>query len=197
VLGKALEWTKANPWVPMAFAVGLGLGAVLGGVGFGGRSIVWGTAGEWISGAATVGALAWAIWLFLSERRARLRGYAAAVTVGDPEWVWGQEGGAWSAYARVAVGNDGPAPITRVAVYLNVDGRVEWARKTLIRQSGEWSASVGFIDFGPQRQLDGNVTVVFCDIEQHCWEVRTGEPPMPLKQVPPEASGPDGSSWQR
>jgi hypothetical protein len=192
MLGRAWKWTKANLAVPAAFAVGLGLGAALGGVGFGGRSIVWGTAGEWISGAATFGAVMWAVWAFQSERNDRLRVHATSVTVSEPHWVvyYVREDGTHRAYVTIQVGNDGPAAITNVVVYVEVDGRVEWAKAGLVRTTEQWDATVGtFGDYAsPPDHIDSTVTVVFRDVEQRWWQMGVGGPPTPRRHAPPEVA---------
>jgi hypothetical protein len=87
---RAWRWAKARPGLTVAFfaafLVGLFVGGVLGWRGLGHRTIDWGTAGEWVpgvlTGAATVGALWWAISQFHAERQDRHR-YEQRLTLGE------------------------------------------------------------------------------------------------------------------
>jgi hypothetical protein len=182
-------WFRQH-WIPIATGIGgFGIGCLVGWAHIGDRSIVWGTAGEWIGGLAAAAALWWAVLAFLHEREANQRRYAEMVAVLPPSWrpSHDQE----RLLAHVSILNSGPAPIDQVVVSAEVNG----AKRSVARLHHSHHR----IGPGTQKGFDLGwdppvlerqplqPTVIFRDAALNWWSRALDEPPKRLPGPPSEA----------
>jgi hypothetical protein len=198
-------WVKRDPCKTAAFVgvflAGLLIGGVLGWVGPGRRSVNWGTAGEWVGGLVTAGALWWAVRAFLVERRDldverrdREMVHARSVTVRlkGVEWV-----NTDPPYFRVPmeVVNQGVASVTNVVMYVQVGDCIQTERRQEVLPRSSALAAPQFYDLPHPDSAGAQVPRVwaeFRDVEQRWWHRQVDALPTPLSQPPPETSNPYG-----
>lgn len=159
--------------------------------------VEWGTAGEWVSGLGTAGALLVALLLYIGDRHRRQREQASKVSawskvvedVTDERHVtaepYGEGGPIIGVQARVTYRNGSESPVFRLAIFLDVD----WLKK---RPSTGYSQLIDPVEPGEQRTITlpldrdpaeqymvirlGTPTVdlVFTDTEGRSWHWREG-----------------------
>jgi hypothetical protein len=184
--------------VAVAFIAGLLVGGVLGWWGLGGRSVDWGTAGEWVpgilSGAATAGALWWAISAFHAERRDRERAHAGSAVVTLDRGRSRPVGDDLHLYIRV--GNYGALPIANVVISAEVGEHVErgWRDTLEPRERRTFRLELANTRpaYGAGPTLDGSplitarVWMTFEDANERWWRKEDGRVVEPLSEPPPE-----------